>query len=109
MLGQGDALIQQLTEAGERCGERLWRLPLYPEYRPLIRSAQADLRNIGDGSAGPIVGGIFLQRFVPAQQRWAHLDLTHAWEERDQAHATAGANLFGAHLVLDWLMQGAPV
>lgn len=108
VLGQGDTLIQQLTEAGERCGERLWRLPLYAEYRPLIRSAQADLRNIGDGTAGTIVGGIFLQHFVPNRQPWAHLDLTHAWEERDQAHAAAGATLFGAHLILDWLLQGAP-
>ena len=108
VLGQGDALIHQLAEAGERCGERLWRLPLYPEYRPLIRSAQADLRNIGDGTAGTIVGGIFLQHFVPSRQPWAHLDLTHAWEERDQAHAAAGATLFGAHLILDWLLQGAP-
>ena len=106
ILGQSEPLIRSLSASGERCGERLWRLPLYPEYRSLIRTPLADVRNIGDGTAGTIVGGIFLQHFVSPAQPWAHIDLTHAWEERDQPYAAAGANLFGAHLLIDWLVKG---
>ena len=106
ILGQSEPLLRSLADSGERCGERLWRLPLHPEYRGLIRTPLADLRNIGDGTAGTIVGGIFLQHFVSPAQPWAHIDLTHAWDERDQPYAAAGANLFGAHLLVDWLVKG---
>lgn len=105
ILGNHQRLIGDLIESGWRTGDRLWPLPLYPEYNALIQSAFADLRNIGDGSAGTIVGGAFLRHFVPDRIPWAHVDLTTAWEEREQSHTAAGATLFGAALLVDWLSR----
>ena len=106
IMGNRDTLVNGLRSAGEATGERLWPLPLYPEYGDLLRSPFADMKNIGDGSAGTFVGGMFLRRFVAEGVPWAHIDLTHAWEEQDTPHAPAGANLFGARLLLEWLLHG---
>jgi leucyl aminopeptidase len=71
----------------------------------MIKTPFADIRNTGDGTAGAIAGGMFLKQFVPDTVPWAHVDLTNAWEERDQVHAPAGANLFGALLVYEWIKR----
>ena len=41
-------------------------------------------------AAGAIAGGMFLNRFVPASVPWVHVDLTHVWEEKEQAFGAAG-------------------
>ncbi len=98
-----DSVVASLKESGQRTGERVWPLPLHPDYAKAIRSPFADLKNTGDGAAGAIIGGIFLRAFVPRTIPWAHVDLTNAWEEKPSAFAAAGANLFGAQLALDWV------
>ena len=109
LLGTDDALGARLREAGEAAGERLWPLPLWPEYDRQLRSDFADLRNIGDGNAGTIIGGAFLKRFVPEGIPWAHIDIAGtAWDEKPSAHRGAGATLAGARLLIEWLGRGAP-
>ncbi len=109
LLGNDDALGARLREAGDDAGERLWPLPLWPEYDRQLRSDFADLRNIGDGNAGTIIGGAFLKRFVPAGVPWAHIDIAGtAWDEKPSAHRGAGATLAGARLLVEWLGRGAP-
>lgn len=103
ILSNHTPLRQSLEAAGERTGDRLWPLPLYPEYEPLLKSPFADLKNIGDGSAGTIIGGMFLKAFVKPEVPWAHIDLTSAWAERATGHGPAGATLFGAALLAEWL------
>ncbi len=106
VLGTDEALIARLRAAGERVGERLWPLPLWPDYDEDLRSPFADLKNIGDGSAGTIVGAAFLKAFVPAGVPWAHLDIAGvAHHDKATPHAAAGATLFGARLLLDWLRE----
>ncbi len=110
LLGSDDALGSRLREAGEASGERLWPLPMWPEYERQLRGDFADLRNIGDGSAGTIIGGTFLKRFVPGGIPWAHIDIAGtAWDEKPSAHRGAGATLVGARLLVEWLGRGAPV
>lgn len=101
-------LRESLQNAGERTGDRLWPLPLYPEYDHLLDSPFADLKNIGDGTAGTIIGGMFLKAFVKPEIPWAHIDLTSAWEERATPHGPAGATLFGAALLAEWLDSKGP-
>jgi leucyl aminopeptidase len=98
-----ERLVKQLFKAGEATGDRIWPLPLYEEYFDMLKTPFADLKNTGDGTAGAIAGGMFLRQFVAADTPWAHIDLTHAWEERDSASSPAGANLFGAQLVCEWI------
>ena len=69
-----DELAKHLIEAGGETGERLWRLPLGPEYDKLIDSKFADMKNTGGRNAGSITAAQFLQRFVD-KTPWAHLDI----------------------------------
>jgi leucyl aminopeptidase len=79
LLANNDALANQLLAAGEQSGEPLWRLPLGPEYSRLLKSEVADLKNVGDKSAGTITAAAFLQEFV-GDTPWAHLDIAGtAW------------------------------
>lgn len=106
LLGNNEALQKTLIDAGLASGDRVWPLPLFPEYNKLLQTPFADLKNIGDGSAGTIVGAAFLRVFVPDRIPWAHIDLTSAWEERATAHGPAGATLFGVALLAQWLESG---
>ena len=55
-------------------GDRVWRLPILADYRVLLRSQIADLRNAEYGEAGAILGGMFIGEFARGRP-WAHLDI----------------------------------
>src|SRR5262249_35765039 len=74
LFSNDDKLAKQLPEAGNEAGERVWRLPLGPEYDKMIDSKFADMKNTGGRSAGSITAAQFLQRFVD-KTPWAHLDI----------------------------------
>ena len=74
LFSNDDDLSQNLLDAGIKTNEKLWRLPLAPEYDKLIDSKNADMKNIGGRLAGSITAGQFLQRFV-GDTPWAHLDI----------------------------------
>jgi leucyl aminopeptidase len=69
-----DKLAERLIEAGEATGERVWRMPLGPEYDKMIDSRFADMKNTGGRSGGAITAAQLLQRFVD-KTPWAHLDI----------------------------------
>lgn len=106
VMGNDKNLLAALTASGERTGDRLWTLPLLPDYDDDIRGDFSDLKNVGPGGAGTIIGGIFLQHFVPKGIPWAHLDIAGtAYIEKNRSWAAAGATLFGARLLVDWIRQ----
>jgi leucyl aminopeptidase len=74
LFSNDDKLSERLHKAGKETGERVWRLPLGPEYDKLIDSKFADMKNTGGRHAGSITAAQFLQRFVD-QTPWAHLDI----------------------------------
>lgn len=69
-----DKLAERLVEAGKLTGERVWRMPLGPEYDKQIDSKFADMKNTGGRMGGAITAAQFLQRFVD-KTPWAHLDI----------------------------------
>jgi leucyl aminopeptidase len=69
-----DELAERLTKVGLATGERVWRMPLGPEYDKLIDSQFADVKNTGSRNGGSITAAQFLQRFVDGTP-WAHLDI----------------------------------
>jgi leucyl aminopeptidase len=69
-----DKLAERLVKAGEATGERVWRMPLGPEYDKMIDSKFADMKNTGGRSGGAITAAQLLQRFVD-KTPWAHLDI----------------------------------
>ena len=82
LLGNDENLIKTIQKAGESQGERLWQLPLYEEYFDDMKSDYADMKNIGNNSAGGTIrGAIFLRQFVKPKMAWAHLDIAAtAWD-----------------------------
>lgn len=74
LFSNDDKLSDQLAGVGQDTRERVWRMPLAPEYDKLIDSDIADMKNIGGRLAGSITAGQFLQRFVN-DVPWAHLDV----------------------------------
>ena len=73
ILSKHDDLAEELIEAGQEAVDRGWRLPLWDDYQPQIKSAFADMKNVGGMAAGSITAGCFLSRFA-TNQRWAHID-----------------------------------
>ena len=74
LFANNDELAKRLSEAGLATGEKVWRLPLTPEYDKIIDHDVADVKNIGGRNAGSITAAQFLQRFVN-NVPWVHLDV----------------------------------
>src|SRR5258706_12735799 len=69
-----DKLAERLVQAGRETGERVWRMPLGPEYDKMIDSKFADMKNTGGRHGGAITAAQLLARFVD-KTPWAHLDI----------------------------------
>jgi leucyl aminopeptidase len=74
LFSNNDELADRLAKVGLETGERVWRMPLGPEYDKLIDSQFADMKNAGVRNGGSITAAQFLQRFVDGTP-WAHLDI----------------------------------
>ncbi|AKK69307.1 M17 family metallopeptidase [Xanthomonas translucens pv. undulosa] len=84
-----DALAQAWIAAGERSRDPVWRMPLWRPYLRYLTSPIADLANAGSRMAGAVTAALYLERFVPARQPWAHLDV-YAWNDSDRPGRPAG-------------------
>ncbi|KAK4534177.1 hypothetical protein CDCA_CDCA01G0202 [Cyanidium caldarium] len=84
MWSSHDALAQHIDGASKAVGERVWRMPLAPEYREGLQGKVSDLKNIGGGRfGGAITAALFLQEFVDKQVPWAHLDIAGTvWNDK---------------------------
>ena len=88
MLSNNDALAGKLLEAGQKCGDRAWQLPLWDEYDEQLKSPFADMANIGGKEAGTITAACFLSRYTK-EFTWAHLDIAGtAWKSGANKGAT---------------------
>ena len=74
LFANDDKLADRLIASGQETGERVWRMPLGPEYDKMIDSKFADMKNTGGRHGGSITAAQFLQRFVN-KTPWAHLDI----------------------------------
>ena len=88
LLGNDDALCNDLIAASETANDSVWRLPLWEEYQEQLKSNFADLANIGGKDAGTITAACFLANFTE-DFRWAHLDIAGtAWRTGSAKGAT---------------------
>ncbi|MEI6542389.1 MAG: leucyl aminopeptidase [Methylococcales bacterium] len=88
LLGNSDALCNDLLAASETANDSLWRLPLWEEYQEQLKSNFADLANIGGKDAGTITAACFLSQFAESFN-WAHLDIAGtAWRTGNNKGAT---------------------
>ena len=103
LFSNDDELAQKLIECGERVGERLWRLPEWDDYKDLIRSEWADMKNSGGRWGGAISAALFLKEYVDCPS-WAHLDIAGtAYAEHENAREARGATGAGVRVTLAFL------
>jgi leucyl aminopeptidase len=103
MMGNNQALMARLKEAGARTFERVWELPMFEEYEKLIKSDVADVKNVGGRWAGAITGAMFLKHFIGAYP-WVHLDIAGtAMMEETSDYIPKGGSGVGVRLLVDML------
>jgi leucyl aminopeptidase len=106
LFSPDDALCGELLTAATEAGERLWRLPLFPEFAEEMKGAQADLRNFGGRPGGASLAAAFLSQFVGDLPRWAHLDIAGVANVKAETPSYLhGATGFGVALLVHWLRR----
>jgi len=90
ILGNDQALVDEVIAAGKEVGEKFWQLPLDSEYSKQIKSDIADIKNVGGRKAGTITAAAFLKEFAEGLA-WAHLDIAGtAWAEDAKPYRSKG-------------------
>ena len=90
VFGNDESLIEEVLAAGKRSGELGWQLPLFDDYRELMRSDVADIKNSGGRAAGASTAAIFLKEFTGSYP-WVHLDIAGtAYAESDLGYIPKG-------------------
>jgi leucyl aminopeptidase len=99
-----DDLAERLTVAGTKTHERCWRLPLPDDYKELIKSDLADIKNMSSSTfGGAITGALFLSEFA-GNTRWAHLDIAGtAFLKSATDYAPPGGSGYGVRLLMELL------
>jgi leucyl aminopeptidase len=106
LFSNDEALAQKIQRAAQQTGERVWPLPLYEEYKEIIKSEIADIKNSANKGpqAGAAVGAIFLREFV--SYPWAHLDIAGvAYDVESRLYYAKGATGYGVRLLTQLLQS----
>jgi leucyl aminopeptidase len=102
VLGNNAGVIDQLKASSTRTDELLWELPLFTDYRRMLDSNVADMRNIGGPLAGATTAALFLSEFVGSTP-WAHLDIAGPMDaDSDSGWLNRGATAYGTRLLIDF-------
>jgi leucyl aminopeptidase len=105
LLGNDDNLKKRITSGGEITGERVWELPLWDDYKELLKSDVADMKNVGGRPGGVITAASFLSNFV--DYPWVHLDIAGtAWTQSNvgvKPYNPKGATGVGVRLITEVL------
>lgn len=106
-LGNDQGFIEDVRTAGREVGERLWQLPMDDEYKELIKSDIADMKNSGGRYGGTITAAFFLKEFVD-DVPWVHLDIAGtAWANEQKPYASSGPTGIGVRTVVNYVLRRA--
>jgi len=97
--------VEQVRRASERAGDRSWPMPVFDDYKDLLKSEIADFTNTGGRAGGAISAAVFLKEFA-GDLPWVHMDIAGtAWAEEPRPYQPKGATGVGvrtlAELALD--------
>ena len=92
IMGTDEALVESIKSSSKTTAEKVWEFPLWDEYLAQVKSAIADVKNVGAPmQAGTIAGGAFLKAFVDDDIPWCHFDIAGtAWGDRDLPYHNKG-------------------
>ncbi len=100
LFSNDEELADDLTAAGLSVKERLWRMPMGPEYDKQINSPIADMKNLGGRYAGATTAAQFLARFIQKDTAWAHIDIAGVtWSEAGTPLSPKGGTGYGVRLL----------
>ncbi len=104
VFSSNDQLAGQIVRSGTKTNERCWAMPMPDDYRDMLKSDIADMRNVSKSRwGGAIVAALFLSGFVENID-WAHIDIAGpAFADNANAYCPAGGTGFGVRLLVDWL------
>ena len=104
IMGNDPGLVQKVTHAGDEVGETFWELPIPDDYKPMLKSDIADIKNVATtGEAGAIQGALFLLNFID-KAKWVHLDIAGpAWSDKGFHYISKNATGFGVRTLLQHL------
>jgi leucyl aminopeptidase len=103
IFSNDEETYQHFTEGLERSGERFWRLPLDDDYRDLIRSDIADIKNTGGRYGGAITAAMFLKEFAE-DTPWIHLDIAGlAWLDETKPWTAKGPTGVAVRSIVEWV------
>jgi len=106
ILGNNDELIKKLLDCANKGGEKLWRMPMFPEYESVLKSEIADTKNSGGGKGGTTVAALFLSNFINKTTPWAHIDIAGtAVIDKPVAENPEGATGVGIRTLLNYLLS----
>ncbi len=109
VIGNHQGWIDQVKAASDRTDEQVWQLPLAKEYRKLLDSHVADMRNIGGPMAGTITASLFLDEFT-SDVPWAHIDMAGTMKmDGDEGWLAKGATGYGTRLLIDLVTNFTPL
>lgn len=104
LLSNNDELAQSLINSGQTTGEKVWRMPLWDDYKDMMKSDVADIKNL---SSAPIAGAItaakFLEEFIDGHTQWAHLDIAGVAFGDSEYGSMKSSTGYGVKLLVDWL------
>lgn len=104
MFTQNDDLAADLYESGLRTGEKLWRLPMWDEYKKNLKSDIADVRNYGlSPLSGASEAAKFLEHFVDEHEAYVHLDIAGAAYKDSEYSKQKSGTAYGVRLLMDYL------
>lgn len=105
LFSNDSTLSASLIAAGEDSGDRVWPMPLWPEYKKELESDTADLKNVGGRYAGSITAAKFLEEFVDGRP-WAHLDIAGtAYNQKEKAYFSKTATGAGVRLLINLISK----
>ena len=106
VFGNRDDLLATLTDAGKRSGERVWPFPMDADFDDLLKSDIADIKQCTlDSEADHILAARFLNRFVPPDIAWLHVDLSAGNHKGGLGHIPSDVTGFGVGLTLCALLD----
>ncbi len=103
VFSNNPGVLEQVKQASGRTDELVWELPLFHDYRNMLDSNVADMRNIGGPLAGATTAALFLHEFVGSTP-WAHLDIAGPMDaDADAGWLNRGATAYGTRLLIDFV------
>ncbi|MCL1650596.1 leucyl aminopeptidase family protein [Elizabethkingia anophelis] len=104
VLGNSQEKINELKEVGEQVYERLVQLPLWKEYKDLLKSTVADMSNLGGPIGGVSTSSIFLEHFT--DYPWLHLDIAGAaFVKENKGYRQSGATAVPVRLLYEFIKR----